>query len=178
MYLKQLITRLEELPKDTILPIGICEPHSYRGYYDQLAFEPCENQPVTEAIHIAKSAVGTTYEGYKGGEFTMTEYTDVWLAHYGCITCLDGIDNIAYIFEKLESSKVARLEEENKNLLAANRDLKLHFDVLYEDYKKSKEALKKIYDEVDLDAMDDNDELQRQLSKIAIIAFSVLKDRS
>jgi hypothetical protein len=35
--------------------------------------------------------------------------------------------------------------------------------------EKLRAALKKAYDEVDLDAMDDNYELQRQLSKIAII---------
>ena len=37
-------------------------------------------------------------------------------------------------------------------------------------------ALRAAYDEVDLDAMDDNHELQRQLSKIANIARAALKE--
>ena len=43
-----------------------------------------------------------------------------------------------------------------------------------EEIERLRAALKKAYDEVDLDAMDDNHELQRQLSKIASITRAAL----
>jgi len=66
-----------------VAPWGFCDPHSYRGYYEQLAFEPCEDVTVGEMQHAAQNAVGAVYEGYKGGMFTMTLDTDVWIAPYG-----------------------------------------------------------------------------------------------
>jgi hypothetical protein len=32
----------------------------------------------------ARSALGATFHGWKGGEYTMAEYTDCWLAVAGC----------------------------------------------------------------------------------------------
>lgn len=34
-------------------------------------------------LEHAKSALGATFTGYKGGEYTMNEYTDCWIAEYG-----------------------------------------------------------------------------------------------
>lgn len=85
MYLKELIEALEAVEdKAAVLPIGFAGPHSYRGYYDQLAFEPAANVTVQSMLDAAKSAMGRTFTGYKGGEFVMGEYTDCWLADYGC----------------------------------------------------------------------------------------------
>lgn len=83
MILKDLITFLEKRDPDLIVPIGFAKPHSYRGYYDDLAFEPAERVTVASMLACAKEAVGRTYIGYKGGEFRMSEYTEVWLAEYG-----------------------------------------------------------------------------------------------
>jgi len=83
MYLKELIAVLEAEDPARVIPLGFCEPHSYRGYYEQLAFEPAENIAVGEMLAAAKSALGATYQGYKGGDFTMTDYTDCWLSVYG-----------------------------------------------------------------------------------------------
>lgn len=82
--LMELIERLEkEDPKKT-LARGFDNPHSYRGYYDQLAFEPCEG-PITvgRLLQFARSALGATYQGWKGGDFTMGPYTDCHLAEVG-----------------------------------------------------------------------------------------------
>ncbi len=38
MTLEELINRLKELPPDLRMD-GLCNPHSYRGYYCELAFE-------------------------------------------------------------------------------------------------------------------------------------------
>lgn len=82
MTLGELIERLEQAPRDQVVPLGFNNPHSYRGYYEDLAFEPAENVTVGEMLDAARSALGKTFEGYKGGDYTMHEYTDVWLASY------------------------------------------------------------------------------------------------
>lgn len=92
--LGQLIETLKELPQDKIAADGIGRPHSYRGYYDELAFEPVQNVSVADMLAAAKDALGATYRGYKGGTYKMGEWTPVWLAHYGecgeqlCLRCI------------------------------------------------------------------------------------------
>jgi len=81
--LGKLITRLEQEDPNRILPLGFAEPHSYRGYYNDLAFEPRQNISIGDMLAAARSAVGATFEGYKGGDYTMSEYTDCWIANYG-----------------------------------------------------------------------------------------------
>jgi hypothetical protein len=83
MTLGELIKRLEKVDPKQEVKMGFSNPHSYRGYYDELAFEPQEDTTVGEMLDWAKSAVGATYTGYKGGEYTMSEWTEVWLATYG-----------------------------------------------------------------------------------------------
>lgn len=63
--------------------LGFANPHSYRGDYTELAFEPAENVTVADMLASAESAVGTSYEGWKGGDFTMDTYTPVHLAIEG-----------------------------------------------------------------------------------------------
>lgn len=84
MTLNELIMELEALPQSTVVPNGFCAPQSYRGFYEQLAFEPQPNVTVAAMLSSAREAVGTTYCGYKGGDYTMNDWTDVWLAEYGC----------------------------------------------------------------------------------------------
>jgi hypothetical protein len=59
---------------------GFNNPHSYRGYYDELAFEVIRKEtPIANILDDVKSAVDTTYEGWKGGEFKMGKDTPIWL---------------------------------------------------------------------------------------------------
>jgi hypothetical protein len=82
--LGQLIAVLKADPDpDRVLPIGFANPHSYRGIYADLAFEPAKNVTVRSMFEAARSALGNTYEGYKGGDFTMNAYTEVWFSEYG-----------------------------------------------------------------------------------------------
>lgn len=83
MTLGNLIAYLEKEDPTKVVPLGFHRPHSYRGYYDQLAFEPMENVTVGQMLADASSALGRTYQGYKGGSYRMGEYTDVWLSEYG-----------------------------------------------------------------------------------------------
>jgi len=76
--LGELITRLREEPDPSRrLSMGFRNPHSYRGFYEQLAFEVAENVTVGEMLTIAEPALGATYQGWKGGDYTMRDYTDV-----------------------------------------------------------------------------------------------------
>ena len=83
MVLEDLIEELEKANPDIVCKVGFNNPHSYRGYYDQLAFEPVEDITVGEMLEAAKEALGSTYTGWKGGEYTMSEYTDCHLANRG-----------------------------------------------------------------------------------------------
>lgn len=83
MTLEELITALDAADPTLVLPHGFTNPHSYRGYYDELAFEPATNVPVADMLADARSALGATYTGWKGGEFVMRGYTDCWLAQEG-----------------------------------------------------------------------------------------------
>lgn len=82
--LERIIERLEQVEdKDRVLRHGWTNPHSYRGFYEDLAFEPKENVTIRHMLNEAKSALGKTFRGWKGGEYEMTERTVCWIAHEG-----------------------------------------------------------------------------------------------
>jgi hypothetical protein len=56
---------------------------SYRGYYDELMLEVGEPASVDSVISSLNSSVGAVFEGYKGGEYKMLSYSNVWLDTYG-----------------------------------------------------------------------------------------------
>ena len=84
MTLGKEIAALEKMPSDSAV-INLRRPHSYRGYYCDLAFEndsgTCQ---AWELLAECKSAIGKVFEGYKGGNYIMKESTPVWIAEYGC----------------------------------------------------------------------------------------------
>ena len=84
MNLRELIDRLELEDPDLIIPNAFNDPHSYRGYYQELSFEPGAG-PVTihQLLQLVKSCLGQVFIGYKGGDFKMHEFTDVYLANFG-----------------------------------------------------------------------------------------------
>lgn len=57
---------------------------SYRGFYDQIALSP--TGVGYAALHLAtwlQSQVGSTMEGYKGGEFQIKEDCHIFIAEWG-----------------------------------------------------------------------------------------------
>lgn len=85
LCLESLINILQDEPADKRVKVGFKNPHSHRGYYHNLAFEIAENVTVGEMLSAAQSALGATYQGWKGGDYTMHEYTSVWLVpEEGC----------------------------------------------------------------------------------------------
>jgi hypothetical protein len=84
MTLGALMNRLKELPPDLLID-GLARPHSYRGYYSDLAFEPSGNRRTTaETLAMCQECMGQVFQGYKGGDFMMGATTPVWIAEYGC----------------------------------------------------------------------------------------------
>ncbi|PPS86431.1 hypothetical protein [Streptomyces sp. MH60] len=84
MTLGELIAVLEAEDPAKEVARGFTHPHSYRGYYRDLAFEPAGRTTVGEMLADAYAALGETFEGWKGGDFTMGRDTDVWLSYEGC----------------------------------------------------------------------------------------------
>jgi hypothetical protein len=85
MTLGGLIDRLSQLDPSTEI-YGIGNPHSYRGYYKDLAFELCSNKrTVTNILIEAKYCLGRDFVGYKGGDFRMARDTLIWVANKGCL---------------------------------------------------------------------------------------------
>lgn len=83
MTLQNLINKLEGMNQDGIVSHGFGAPDSWRGDYSEIAFEPKENAKISEMLAHAKSAVGATFEGYKGGEYVMKLSTSCHIAHWG-----------------------------------------------------------------------------------------------
>ncbi len=82
LTLGEVIAWAEALPADLEIA-GLTKPHSYRGYYCDLAFEPCEKTTAGKLLELCRDAMGRVFTGYKGGHYTMGENTPVWVANYG-----------------------------------------------------------------------------------------------
>lgn len=91
LLLGELIARLEAIADksklvvydfDNMKPTSL---DSWRGAYAELALGYDETREITinELLEKLQYAVGHTYEGYKGGDFTMGKGTPIWVANYG-----------------------------------------------------------------------------------------------
>lgn len=83
MTLDELIAALAAEDPARTLPLGFSNPHSFRGDYADLAFEPTANVTVGSMLADARSAHGATYGGWKGGDHQMIGWTDCWLSEEG-----------------------------------------------------------------------------------------------
>ncbi|HCU06466.1 MAG TPA: hypothetical protein DIC42_02630 [Holosporales bacterium] len=84
-----LIGWLEKQDQNLIVDDGFGYPHSDRGDYSELAFNPLPKAKIDEMLAHAKGAVGATFTGWKGGEYIMEESTPVYIGDYG--ECGDAI---------------------------------------------------------------------------------------
>lgn len=96
LTLGELIEELEKVDPDHVCSVGFGEPHSDRGDYADLAFSPARNVTVGSMLAHARSALGATFEGYKGGDFTMGEWTDVLIGEWG--DCGENIGSLLICF--------------------------------------------------------------------------------
>jgi len=84
MNLETLINKLEKLPLDMVFSPGFGRGRSWRGSYEEIAFEHVQSSTVAEMLAHAKAALGTTLHGYKGGEYHCDESTECNVADWGC----------------------------------------------------------------------------------------------
>lgn len=94
--LGQLIDALKTASPTGSVRFDWCDLHpaglaSYRGYYEDLAIGfMCEKWTpivtVSDFLLECQSAIGKTFEGYKGGDFEMDRDTVLWVANYGSST--------------------------------------------------------------------------------------------
>ena len=83
MKLGEVIAELEKHDPAKVVAHGFGDPDSYRGWYERVAFEPVGPTTVGEMLTHARSAVGATFEGWKGGRYTMDVDTVVHIAERG-----------------------------------------------------------------------------------------------
>lgn len=84
MTLGKMIATLEAMPIDALVS-NLNNAHSYRGYYEDLAFEhEVGTRKAADLLAECKEAMGKVFCGYKGGDFVMGALTPVWVASYGC----------------------------------------------------------------------------------------------
>jgi hypothetical protein len=78
MKLKEFKEQIEQAKTGKTFNYGISEPFSWRGSYDEVAFEILEQSMTRDEIlaNIQKAYEGTFY-GYKLGKYTYKDYTEV-----------------------------------------------------------------------------------------------------
>lgn len=106
MNLGDLIDELEKRDPKAVAKKGFHNPHSYRGDYYELAFEETGEITIGDMLEAARSAVGATYQGWKGGEFRMDRHSWCWLSGEGC-TSGETISArlLGYILDEAEGRK-------------------------------------------------------------------------
>lgn len=112
--LGQLIDALEKAKPKLIFhgyaSLYVDEIQSYRGFYEDLAIgatteftEGCYDG--TAFLEYVKACEGREFEGYKGGDYTATRNTPLWIANWGMcgdtiVTGLHVDGEFAYILGK------------------------------------------------------------------------------
>lgn len=97
LTLIKLINKLEEIKKNAeedcvvVFSFGCFSPcglRSWRGIYEELAIGVAQHKPIMliNFIKELKEAIGKKFEGYRGGEYIMSELTPLWADNYGKVT--------------------------------------------------------------------------------------------
>ena len=123
MTLGELIEALKAEDPELVVPSGFSGPHSYRGFYHDLAFEPVRGATVGSMLACAKRALGTTYTGWKGGDFEMGEHTEVWLAEWGDCGETIGPTLLRLMIGEAKSRAAAELDKQDARGMAFERDI-------------------------------------------------------
>lgn len=118
MTLKEFKTHIESFPNETEFNYGISKPFSWRGVYAEVAFEMLE-QPMTKEDILAniELAYTETFRGYKGGEYTYDDHTDI---HF-------ETDCGSYTSGGYVSLWIAKIEEKEEYQSQEDRLVKLAF---------------------------------------------------
>lgn len=84
---------------------------SWRGVYAHLAFEYKDRQQgkvpiVADVLLMCRNAIGKTFTGWKGGDFTMDESTPLWVSNSGDAhaTAVVGVSSCGYGYTYLDTA--------------------------------------------------------------------------
>ena len=78
MNLIDLKNYINNFPNGTIFKYGLSEPFSWRGSYDEVAFDIIEQEMTKgEILSNIEMAYSKSFYGYKGGEYRYHGYTSV-----------------------------------------------------------------------------------------------------
>ncbi len=78
MNLIDLKNHISGFPEGTFFDYGLSKPFSWRGSYDEVAFDITEQKTSREDIlDKINMAYTETFYGYKGGEYRYSDYTRV-----------------------------------------------------------------------------------------------------
>lgn len=83
LTLGELVDWLASKDPDMVVKDGLGEPHSDRGDYCGLSFEPVYETTIGDMLDNARFAIGKVFEGWKGGDFKMDEGSYVFIGEYG-----------------------------------------------------------------------------------------------
>jgi len=110
MTLVEFKNKINSLPKDSEFSYSISEPFSWRGSYAEVAFS-IEETPsnATQVLEKINMAYDREFTGYKGGEYTYDDYTDVHFES-GHESYSDG-DYVERIIQGLTESGVVESPE-------------------------------------------------------------------
>ena len=117
MELKEFKDYIENTDNGKQFNYGISKPFSWRGSYDEVAFEILEQPMTREEIlaNIEKAYKGTFY-GYKGGEYTYKDYTEVHFEEDSRSNTAGGY--CAEMIAKIEGGKIYESQEKRLVKLA------------------------------------------------------------
>lgn len=107
LTLGELIDLLTVLPSDHMIS-PLTNPHSYRGYYSDLAFEPPfdeeEVMTVEEALQVCDHCLLNTFTGWKGGDFRFDRDTRLWVSTPGSCSgqMVTGLDVRGHLITHLD----------------------------------------------------------------------------
>ena len=113
--LGEIIDWLECLPPEDEVVFDFCRASpsgidSSRGDYAELALKYSFTKAATvcDVLKWCKGAVGATFSGYKGGDYTMTRDTQVWVDQWGqwTGTAIDSMDH--FIGQAVFRTKMTR----------------------------------------------------------------------
>jgi hypothetical protein len=111
MNLKEFKTYVESTIVGITFEYGISEPFSWRGSYDEVAFDVIEGiMTREEMLRRIEMAYTGTFHGYKGGEYRYNDYTDIHFeSGYGSYT--DG-DYCGQWIARIEGNEPVSSQEE------------------------------------------------------------------
>lgn len=96
MTLKEFKEHIESFEDNTIFPYSLTDVFSWRGIYSEVAFS-VEKSPSNkeEILDMINKAYTETFYGYKGGEYSYGDYTDVYFeASYSLYTDGSYVKNL------------------------------------------------------------------------------------